>query len=260
MTYDEIKAVNWSSLKHMATSPLEYRWRVDHPETRKPAWVLGSAVHTLVLEPAKFDSRFAVFEGTRRGKAWDEWLDAHPGIESLKPDELEQARAIADAIMGHRDASKLIKACRFEEVTTWTDEVTGLACKGRIDAIGPTVIVDLKTSRDIAPRSFSRAVGQYLYHGQLAFYCDGAIAAGKLSADHDPPAIIAAQSGAPYDVAVYELSEDALTQGRLLYRSLLTRLVACHASGLWPGVAPDRMVLDLPRWIPGIDPDQEEDF
>lgn len=258
MTYDKIKAVNWSTLKCLATSPMLYRYRLEHPEPSKPSYALGNAVHTLALEPQQFHLRYAEFDGTRRGKSWDDWQDEHPGQQSLKPDEMAEVRVMADRILTHRVAARVLSGGRREEVTTWTDAGTGLACKGRLDYTRPDRIADLKTTRAIAPRDFSRAVASYMYHGQLAFYHDGAIAAGKIPSDAPAPWIVAAQNMEPYDVAVYAMSDAALWAGRQLYRSLLEKLVACTEADMWPGIAPDEIVLDVPSWAPGVYTDQEE--
>lgn len=255
--YDSVKALNWSSLKYMAKSPLEYRYRIDHPEPRKTAWIVGGAIHCLTLEPDKFDSRYAVFEGTRRGAKWDDWQALHPGIESLKPAEKARVVATAGAIHAHPVASKLLAGCRVEEPLEWTDPDTGMKCKGRVDAIDPACVVDLKSARDVDPFRFNRAASNYLYHGQLSLYQTGAIALRKISGK-EMPYIIAAQSAAPFDVAVYRMKPDDLDAGRALCLSLMRKLEECIASDWFPGVAPDLQYLDLPPWTPGLGGVEEE--
>jgi hypothetical protein len=260
-TYDGIKAINWSSLKHMAVSPLLYRWRIDHPLESSASQVVGNAIHCMLLEPEKFEARYVLFDGTRRGKAWDEWQEKHPGAVSLKPDELARVTNCVAAIRRHRVANRLVSACRAEEVLTWRDPETGLACKGKLDGISPTYVADLKSARDVRPMKFERASAEYLYHGQVAWYHDGATLAGKIDGKV-PPYIIAAQSDEPYDVAVFQLDGETLDVGRGLYRSLLRRLVQCIEADFWPGVAPDLETLTLPPWAIERPLDQlsEEDF
>lgn len=250
MSYAEIKAVNWSSLRHMITSPLLYRWRIDNPEPPKTTFTLGSAIHCAILEPEKLDARYAVFDGTRRGKAWDEWQAEHPGVESLKPDEMARVQSVAHAVLSHKEASRILRGGRAEEVTEWTDPETGIKCKGRLDYTRPDFIVDLKSSRDVDPRRFSRSAAEYSYHGQVSFYGDGATVAGKIPGDH-PPYIVAMQSDEPFDVAVYELPQEVIIAGRTLYRALLRRLAVCIETNMWPGAVPDVALLDLPPWAEG---------
>ena len=64
-------------------------------------------------------------------------------------------------------------------------------------------VVDYKsTARTPAIDTFGRTVGEYLYHAQLAFYADGEGAHGAV--------IVAQETQAPYDSAVYVLSKELL--------------------------------------------------
>lgn len=257
-TYDSLRAVNWSTLRNMATSPLLYRWRLDNPQPRTAALTIGSAIHCLLLEPGKFDARYAEYDGRRAGKDWATWQEDHPGVESLKPAEMERVVKSVEAVRAHKVATRLLAGCRHEEVTTWTDAETGLACKGRLDAIGPSYLVDLKSTRDVSHRKFSRSVSDYAIHGQLAFYGDGAVTARKLPADAELY-VIAVQSAAPYDVGVYSMSPATVVAGRNLYRSLLHRLIQCEAAGWWPGACPDLEPLELPPWAEGQSVNTEDE-
>jgi len=307
MKYTDISAVNWSTLKALDTSPLAYRWLLDHPRPDKPSFALGRLFHTLTLEPAAFAGRYAVtdklppegwetiYNGeknvgwatcpakVRRGKAWDalvseyagrdvplftapevdramDWGDQHGDAEEIvTPAMLEQAEAMADAAWSHGANAALLTGGRAEETVTWTDAATGLDCKGRLDYITPLGLVDLKSTRNIEPRRFLRDAASYGYHGQLAFYHDGAVTAGVLPPDADPPRLIAVQSSAPWDVAVYSLPHAVLEAGRAWYRSLLEKLLDCTEAEWWPGVAPGVLDLDLPGWAAGMDDEDEQE-
>lgn len=245
--YDAIKAVNWSSLKHLSVSPLLYRWRLKEPEERKPAFVFGGAVHCAILEPDQFDARYAVFDGRRAGKEWTAWQEERPGIEALKPDEYERVQEIVVALRFHDIASRLLRGGRCEEALTWTDADTGLACKGRLDYIRPDFLIDLKTTRDPAPRSFEKSAANYGYVGQVAFYHDGAVASRRIDG-RELPYIAAVQTTAPYDVVIYRIDAATLGLGRAQYKSLLQRLIECTAADYWPGAAPETQTLRLPKW------------
>lgn len=246
--YAQLRACNWSSLKNMGVSPHYYRWRLANPEKRKQAFVFGGAVHTLLLEPEKFSARYGVFDGVRRGKEWDRWQAINPGVESLKPHELARVEALVETIRKNADAARLLSHGRREEVVTWTDEVTGLACKGRLDWIRPDLLVDLKTSgREPGPRHFAKACIDFGYAAQIAFYADGARQARLITGD-ERPYIIAARANHDHDVVVYQLSEAALAVGRSIYRRLLRKLVECTEADYWPGIAPGVQQLDVPPW------------
>ena len=62
MKYEEIKALNYSSLKHMDVSPAYARHRFDNPcevEDSKH-FLRGRAIHCAILERDQFDSRYVV--------------------------------------------------------------------------------------------------------------------------------------------------------------------------------------------------------
>lgn len=266
MDYDAIKAINWSTLRYMATSPLLYRWMLDHPAPRKPAWVVGGAIHCLLFEPEKFDSRYSLFDGTRRGKEWDKWVAEHPGVESLKLDDLGHVQSAVKAVKDHKRAAAIIKTCRVEEPLTWTDQHTGLACKARVDAICPAHLVELKSARDVQPAKFLRASASYLYHAQLAWYHDGAVVAKRLqplpeSSDGPGlPYLIAVQNCEPWDVVVWQMTADALAVGRAVYRGLLAKLIQCREANWWPGCAPDLQQLTIPAYLEGVIETTDEEF
>lgn len=245
--YSSIPAINWSSLKYMADSPRMFRYRLTHPEPRKPSYEMGSAVHCAILEPEKFDERYGVFDGIRRGKEWEAWKAENPGKEGLKPAKLDQVQWVADAVMEHRVARTLLRGGLAEEVITWRDERTGLLLKCRADYLRPDLVIDLKGTRDATPARFKSDALRYGHYGQVAMYHDGAIAERRIDGKACP-VIIAARTGADFDVAVFQLTPNDLERGRALYRGFLQRLIECTEADYWPGVAPELVPLDMPDW------------
>ena len=82
---------------------------------------------------------------------------------------------------------------------------------------------------------------------QAAFYRAG-LAANDL--DVPPFTIIAVESSAPHDVAVFEMDDDALWAGELLVAECLDKVAAGRFSKQWPGRYPAPQKLGLPRWAP----------
>ena len=152
---------------------------------------------------------------------------------------------VVAAVQAHGPARDCLRGAK-EQVIQWVDQPTGLACKARVDVRGDR-IVDVKTATDVSPRGFGRQAANLLYHGQTAWYNDGAIAAG-VATRLELPRFLVAQSVAPFDVAVYEVSAVQLEAGRKLWRRLLDRFFSCSATDWWPGVAPTVKTLDLPAW------------
>lgn len=252
LEYQSIRALNWSSLKNMAKSPLEYQWRIDHPEPDKTCFIMGGAIHCLVLEPEKFNERFALCEVKRdkRHTAYQEWLDKNEGKRPLTVAEWDHAHQAADAVARHDVAKTILDGCRHEESLTWDDPDTGLQCKGRVDAICPDYVVELKTSRDPSPRAFTRDAASMLYHGQIAFYHYAATTL-RLIDGKTTPYFVVVDKEPPFDVACYAVKPIDLDAGRNLCLTLMRKLEACIASDMWPGVAPDLLYLELPGYAAG---------
>lgn len=263
--YDAIEAVNWSTIVHLATSPKLMRWRVEHPRRETPALVLGTAIHCAVLEPERWPTAYrrAPFFGDLRTKAGKqaraEWLASlHDDTTVLSAEDYDTAERCADAVRSHPVAANLLRGGRAEEIVTWTDAETGLACKSRLDFITAQIVIDLKSTRLTTLGAIAREFASRLYYGQLAMYHDGAIASRRIYGDETPRSIVV-QTVEPYDVVPLRLTRDDLERGRGLYRSLLRKYVECQAAGWWPGLAPTLIDLDLPAWAPGGDDENEGD-
>ncbi len=274
--------LNWSTLRHIATSPRLLKWRVDHPEPESPALKLGRAIHCAILEPEHFASRWVMTtdcqaktkaaESCRaagslyhdglwycrvRGHAPQGATDSPgQGIEVIDAEPHQLARVCAQSVWTHNPASKLLSGGKSEQEMEWVDE-SGIECRGRVDYLRPTALVDLKSTRQETVRGFVGDVARHLYHGQVAWYTDGAIRAGRLPEDAARPYIVAVSTEAPYDVAAYQLSQSSLEAGRILVRDLIAKYQQCMAADYWPGIAPDLEALELPPWAPGMNGSEE---
>ena len=268
MTPDEYSALpglNWSTLKFLATSPRLLRWRVDTPEEDKDAYRLGRAMHCAILEPERFAREYFAWPdfGDMRYKENKDrrsrWLDGLPAVrEVLRREEFATCIRAAESLRAHPKASEIFTGGRAEEAITWTDPDTGIVCKGRLDYVKPLYLADVKGTRKETIRSFVRDFEGFLYYGQLAFYHDGAIAAGVLPPDAQRPCGAAVQVLEPYDVIPFRLSAETLTVGRALYKSLLRRYSACQTAKYWPGLASDVIEIELSQYADAGEPVEQE--
>lgn len=260
--YAAIDAVNWSTLKEITASPRRYRHRLLTPRTDTPSLAFGRAAHCAVLEPDAFASRYiarpdGIDRRTRDGKAaWEDFVASAGDRTILEGAQYASALAVGAAVRAHPVARQYLDgAGETEYAIAWSDAETGIACKARLDRVSdaPPMVVDLKTARTIEPRAFGRAAAAFSYHAQLAWYREGYRAAVGAEL---PALIVAVESEAPHDVAVYDLDARALEIGEFVFRSALRRLAECRARDEWPGACPDRMPLALPVYA---DPDYDSD-
>lgn len=257
-TYAEIDAVNWSSLKWLRESPLKYKHELTAADEDTAARALGRAAHTLVFEPHRFDAEYLVFPGDRRGNVWKDFQAANTDRTILRQEEADTARAIAKAVRADPAVAPYLEGGEYERTIVWTDPDTGLLCKARVDWINRKrrALVDLKTTVSIDARRFGLIAARLGYPCQLAHYRDG-IEHG-LGWVPDEVLIVAVESAAPHDVAVFVLDDDALTYGSEIVSELRGELAARRRSGCWPGRyrgEPQR--LELPAYLFADDGDLE---
>jgi hypothetical protein len=234
--------LHFSALKNFARSAAHYKYASEHGTVTTPAMAVGSAVHALCLEHGDGIVRF---EGSRRGKKWTAFQEAHSRETILTASEWEQAVQMAGAVTAHSRAAELLIGVH-ELAVEW--RLGERACMGRIDSIRPDgAIVELKTAADASPRGFQRAAEKFGYFAQLAWYIDGQRSANPDGPSTDDAYIVAVESKPPYVVQTFQVSSHAIDVGRRTYRLWLEQLAVCEASGEWPGYQESDCILDLPE-------------
>jgi hypothetical protein len=252
--YHRLKAVSPSQIKVLGRSPLHYydQFLAEDREKREPtpAMLMGTALHTAVLEPDLWDSTIAVPKQAfdRRTKVGKE-LAAEFEREAagkivLSPDDADQVRRMADAVRKHPAAGFLLDLPgRREASYTWTDPVTKLECKTRPDwhSEDGRIVVDVKTCRDASRVEFAKAIANLDYHVQAAWNQD-AIGAEQFIT-------IAVENVRPYAVAVYPASGAMIAAGQRRIGAAMELLAECWRTGIWPGYGDlVQEPIELPGW------------
>lgn len=253
--YETWDGINGSALKWFSRSAAHARqYRVKPPEP-SDEMQLGSAGHVCILEPERFpqvyvrgikvDRRFKV------GKAaWAAFERDSRDRIVLAPEEYDVCLALKEAVWSHPTAADILRGPGGNELSAfWLDLETGKHCRARMDAIrsfyGWTFIVDLKTAADASPDGFSRASARLRYADQAAMYLDGLNA---LEARPRRFVHIVVETEAPFAVAVYELDDEAIEEGRRSYRAHLRQYAECLKTQTWGGYGDGILPLSLPRW------------
>ena len=213
-------------------------------ETTAPM-VLGSLVHCAILEPDELDNRYQATSVERRGtKAWTEAEEAAEGRELVKLADFDQALQMRDAVWSQPAARELLDGAKTEVSAFW-DDVIGLPCKARADAVNVRLnaLVDVKTTTDASPREFARQYAKLGYGLQDIHYRTGFATNGL---DASSMVFIAVESKPPYLVALYELGTDQLSAYQDRHSTLLWQYKQCVDAGSFPGYDLAIQTLELP--------------
>lgn len=230
----------FSSLKAMGKSPAHCLHAMRFPYEPTVSMRLGSGAHSLLLG----GPNIVTYDGkVRRGKAWDDFKDAHADDLILNESETETAHAIANAVRANPIAMRVLfqPGMLYEQTIHW--EWQGRPFRCTPDARGRSHLVDLKTTRDAEPDRFLRDAIRMGYHAQLALY-GLAMEATNGSKPRDSY-IVAVESKPPHCVTVLELTTRAIDQGEKLCRAWMDRFKECEAANSWPGYAEQIVPFDV---------------
>lgn len=220
--------ISKSGLDLIDRSPLHYLHRYKQAEglKRKRHFDIGTAAHTLILEPHLAQKDIAVIpshapkrpsEAQRNAKNpspstvaavefWYFFDREHAHRPIVNQADYDHAQSMRDAVMKHPAASQLLSQGEAEFIHTWQDPTTGVDMKMRADWVNGNIIADVKTTDDASPRAFARSARKWRYDVQSAVYTDG------LKSDNF--VFIAVEKAPPYAVAVYFATPDMINDGR----------------------------------------------
>jgi len=255
--YFEVDALNNSFLKIVRDCPAKAKYQMDHGQPQPTdAMLFGSYVHACLLEPDTVDSRYVVApeinKRTKAGKEeWAEFLSANEGKGIVTDSDMRKVEDMRQSLLSNNCAVEKLTACEKEVETFWTDAESGNKCKAKIDGLADDFAVDLKTTADASPRGFSRAIVNYSYHMQAAFYIDGA--------QRKDFYFIAMEKTPPYVTMVYQVAWGTLQLGKRRYREAIETYDACVKSGIWPGYANGILKISAPEWAFSDEVEEEGD-
>ena len=180
---------------------------------------LGTAVHTALLEPEKFDDEVIVLpELNLRTKAGREERDAimekaERGQVVIKEDDLKVIQAIERNFKNDRLALAICEGGVVE--ASHYGVIEGIKVRCRPDVYQPDrgIIGDVKTCQDNSPRAFKSDVYKYGYHLQAVFYAETLThVLGKKFSPFDFR-FIAVETKYPFSCEVYALDEREIENG-----------------------------------------------
>ena len=239
--YHESAGISRSKLMLLDKSPYHFWYEMYSGLVEKkeptPAMNIGSAFHTLLLEPELFSREFAVApkmdRRTTKGKEeYSKFMNENGDKILLTDEQYTKAVVMAQHVKQHDIVTTLLDDAAFEQSIFWTDEETGIQFKTRPDIWSKKMVVDLKTTADASPHAFMRSALNYGYYLQAGMAYEACRAIGK---PFDMFVILAAEKEAPYVPSVLIMDENALQFGINQFQSYKRKLKICMDSNKWPG-------------------------
>lgn len=251
-SYHAAPGLNQSSLKVLARSRAHYLYATGHGDTGSPDLMMGSVVHSMLLEPDQPLPAFSVKPPTldgrsSEGRAWfRQQRDA--GREVISQDQWDSCVGMGRALSRHSTIRRLVASGIPEVSLFWfvSCATTAVLCKARIDLVPMSnCLLDVKTTRHDA-RTFSRALYDHGYHIQFAWYLDGWNALNPHD-QRNAMLVAVVEKEPPHGVILYNLTPDTLEAGRREYRKLLQEYTNAIEARKFPGYPEDIVPLSLPH-------------
>lgn len=237
--------------------PAQFKYDSEHPQAPKKEFDLGHAAHKFVLGDGP-DLEVIDYPDWKKKDAQNQRDDAYAaGKVPLLTKDHDMVQAMTEAIRQHPIAGPLFTPGSgvAEQSIFWEDKDTGVMRRARPDWLkqlpGLTLCVDYKTTVDANPEAISKAIYNYGYHQQDAYYVDGIEAAGLAAPGSARFVFVFQQKTAPYLITVRELAEEDRHIGRAKNQRALRIYAECTRTGIWPdwtGPATDIPQISLPTW------------
>lgn len=219
---------------------------------------MGADLHCAILEPDRFERQYVVIPADcrvgsgkgQRGRLEDFMAEAERnGQTTIKDEDMEAIRRMADAVRKDPDASEILKGSEFELSGYWYDpDETDILCKIRLDVLQTStgIIADLKKTTDAREHKFQRHAHDMGYHMQAFMSCYGATHIAK--AEHKDFRFIVVEDHDPWAVQVYQATSEFLHIGGLDFGRAFRRYVECLRSNTWPAYDNGLHPLNPPGW------------
>lgn len=246
--YHAHPALSSSDVKAVASKSLAH-WK-GQVRKETTAFDLGTAVHALLLEP-ELD---LVVRGpeTRRGKAWSEaYAEAkEQGRVLLTEADYDLATTMADACLKNWTANHFLTHGDLlaEKSFFATDPDLDLELKTRPDGLLAEhgIVIDIKTCQDASPEGFAKAVRNFGYDIQAAFYLH-VLRLCKIPAKQ--MIFICIEKDAPHVTACHELSEMYIRHAHNRMMDTLHNIKMAMDTDEFVTLWPDINTIHLPSWM-----------
>lgn len=222
-----------SGLKTILKSAQQFKYEYvdgNKEQVDKPAFVDGTLLHALILEPDKI-SEYAVYPGLRKaGKLYEFFKAENIGKIIVTAAQMLRMQALYRSYNSFSIATSLLEGTLNEH--NMVSEILGIPVKARADAISISrnCIIDVKsTSMPSGADVFKQTIQDYSYHLSAALYCQ--IAFDTYGTLFDFYWLVLSKEDG--QCHVYKASSDTLSKGLALVTQALVKYKRCLESGIW---------------------------
>lgn len=241
--------ISCSMLKAFAPNP--YAWARTPDIVQTDAMRKGSLFDLAVTDPDMLDASTVVspFDSFRSKEA-REWKaeTIADGLLITTDEELAKARLASVEVRSHHIAGEIMENAQFQVGVV--GEIGGIPAKCLLDILpdgdgdwGETLVDYKTTSFGLDDEGIRKAMGQFKYHWQAAFYRS---LFNKVSTDRNADDFVFMfQDTATLEIRVVRLADDALALGTRAIKSALLEFTRCAHKGIGSRYAKTCTALDL---------------
>jgi hypothetical protein len=268
-TYHKAPGLSSTGLKEMAVAPARYKAAIAEPMEETAEMRIGTLTHIAVLEPHRFDRDTVLIEGSGNAtKVKEAIAEAEQAgkVVIRKPEERSQVMGMADAILSHPRATRLLSGGKAEQSCFALDPATGVLVKCRPDylRLKERVISDLKTTSSAYLMDLETVQRKLIHdrknHWQSAWYLEILSALTGETWNHFAHICVGREANLyqngklTFPVRVVLLDDASLEKARFEYREdykgrrLMDEYAQCLKTDQWPGFTTEIETVNLPPY------------
>lgn len=235
-----------SIIKTLLNKSPKHAW-LKHPKlnpayaaTEDAKFDLGSAAHSLLLEGYDCCQVIDAEDWrTKDAKAARDRARASGLIPMLhhQYEEAVEMVEVAKDYLARSVLGNIMADGKPEQSLVWTDDETGIWCRGRLDWLtnDHSMILDYKTTSVPNPGAFCRSsMGSFGYDTQDAFYTRGMRAIGRVAPEF---VFLVQEDTAPYSCYLVACAPSMKALAEHKVQRAIGLWAECLATDTWPGYA-----------------------
>ena len=257
--YHASDAIGSTTIKAISVSPANHYFNKFKGSKSSQ---IGTAIHAAILEPDLFERDFVMLpDATRASKEYKEIVKNGVDAENiLVGSEVEKVRLMIESYKLNADFQEYMAADGASELSIFaTCQRNGLQLKCRFDRIAKDYPypVDVKSTKCVDWRSFSKDIKTFGYHIQAAYYLYVYELATGIKLNQF--CFFAIENVAPHRNCMYFLDAESLELGRKIMFEALDTLLACMSGEIekTQGMVLESQEIGVPAYV--FDDEDEND-